>query len=572
MQHQRSWQNKHFIVKSGMILSDLNYAERYEALAQKEAAIWERIENNYIRNWTEVFAEKAQKYADNIVIREVETEADFTYRQLHKASDAVADYIRAHIPDNRIGLYYKNSFLFLAALIGINKTGRLAVLFNTNEPMARVGEMAKRSDVSTVLGDPIEGLKHYDIQTMIDTPTQAPIHITDIPTTLEDPAFVIFTSGTSGPSKPALFSHRRMIGAGVAWSLRTFMKEEHNCYITLPLYHGNALAVAFSAVVTAGATATLRPKFSVTHFFEDVKKFGCTHMVYIGELWRYLLDRHPQEEKTSLHTIFGNGLHKTLWEEVVSRYHISHVVEHFGATEMPASALTNWMDVPGYCGYIPPEHPDNEDIKLIDEAGNEVPPNTPGEAIFRVPNNRYRGYLDPALDKPKLLEQGGILWWRSGDLLSRNEAGFFTFVDRVGDSYRYKGENVASADVEKVLMTSELFEEAVVYGIRFEGIEGKIGMASVLPKEALDDAALKQLHDHLKRHLASYALPYFLRLSDRPHTTTSTLKIQKKALADQGVEACEKAPCYLLYHDCYIPITRTVYRKLQSGEIVPGRE
>ncbi len=554
-----------------MILSDLNFAKHYELIAQKEASVWDRIENNYTRNWTEIFTQKAQHCADNIVIREVETDASFTYRQLDKASEAVADYIRAHIPDNRIGLYYKNSFLFLAALIGINKTGRLAVLFNTNEPMPRLVEMAHRSDVSTVFGDAIEGLRHYDIQTMIDTPTQAPINIADLPTTLEDPAFVIFTSGTSGPSKPALFSHRRMIGAGVAWSLRTFMTEEHNCYITLPLYHGNALAVAFSAVVTAGATATLRPKFSVTHFFEDVKKFGCTHMVYIGELWRYLLDRHPQTEHTTLHTIFGNGLHEKLWKEVLSRYHISHVVEHFGATEMPASALTNWMDIPGYCGYIPPAHPDSEDIRLIDESGNEVPPNTPGEAIFRVPHNRYRGYLDPALDKPKLLEQDGILWWRSGDLLSRNEEGFFTFVDRVGDSYRYKGENVASADVEKVLMESGLFEEAVVYGIRFEGIEGKIGMASLLCKEPLTEPKLRQLLTHLKKHLAPYALPYFLRLSDRPHTTTSTLKIQKKSLADQGIKACEKAPCYLLYHDRYIPLTRAVYHKLQSGEIIPGK-
>ncbi len=555
-----------------MILSDLTYEARYTRLAEEEARIWEKTEGNYTANWTEFFEEKAAQYGENILIRETETGDAFTYRDLSVASDAVADYIRAHIPDRQIGLYYKNSFLFLAALIGINKTGRLAVLFNTNEPPARVAEMAKRSDVSTVLGNAVENCTRYDIQTLINTPTQAPVHIADYRTTLEDPAFVIFTSGTSGPSKPALFSHRRMIGAGVAWSLRTFMKEEHNCYITLPLYHGNALAVAFSAVVVSGATATVRPKFSVTHFFEDIERFGCTHMVYIGELWRYLLDRHPEKRATSLHTIFGNGLHEALWKEVVSRYNISHVVEHFGATEMPASALTNWMDVPGYCGYIPPEHPDNADILLIDDAGHPVAPDIPGEAIFRVPNNRYRGYLDPALDAAKIVMRDGMQWWRSGDLLKRNETGFFTFVDRVGDSYRFKGENIASLDIENVLMQSGLLEEAVVYGIRFPGIEGKIGMASVVPKTPLDDAALDQLLTHLKKHLAAYALPWFLRIQHEKHPTTSTLKIQKKALSEAGISRYATSPHYLLHEGHYHLIDNLLYRRLMQGEIVPGRK
>ena len=555
-----------------MILSDLTYEARYTRLAEEEARIWEKTEGNYTANWTEFFEEKAAQYGENILIRETETGDAFTYRDLSVASDAVADYIRAHIPDRQIGLYYKNSFLFLAALIGINKTGRLAVLFNTNEPPARVAEMAKRSDVSTVLGNAVENCTRYDIQTLINTPTQAPVHIADYRTTLEDPAFVIFTSGTSGPSKPALFSHRRMIGAGVAWSLRTFMKEEHNCYITLPLYHGNALAVAFSAVVVSGATATVRPKFSVTHFFEDIERFGCTHMVYIGELWRYLLDRHPEKRSTSLHTIFGNGLHEVLWKEVISRYNISHVVEHFGATEMPASALTNWMDVPGYCGYIPPEHPDNADILLIDDAGHPVAPDIPGEAIFRVPNNRYRGYLDPALDAAKIVMRDGMQWWRSGDLLKRNETGFFTFVDRVGDSYRFKGENIASLDIENVLMQSGLLEEAVVYGIRFPGIEGKIGMASVVPKTPLDDAALDQLLTHLKKHLAAYALPWFLRIQHEKHPTTSTLKIQKKALSEAGISRYATSPHYLLHEGHYHLIDNLLYRRLMQGEIVPGRK
>jgi len=537
-------------------------------MSQKEQKIWGNIEGNLTTNWTEIWQEKAKQYADNIVVTEVTTTNSFTYKELDNASENIANYIRAHIKDKRIGLYHDNAFDFLATLIGINKTGRLVVLFNTREPMARVVDMANRAEVKVVFGNPIKGLSYHDIPTLINTPTQAPLYTADLPTTLEDPAFVIFTSGTSGPSKPALFSHRRMIGAGVAWSLRTFMTQEDNCYITLPLYHGNALAVAFSAVVTAGATAVLRPKFSVTHFFEDINKYKCSHMVYIGELWRYLLQTYHDNPNSSLRTIFGNGLTKELWNEVVSRYKIEHIVEHFGATEMPASALTNWMNEAGYCGYIPPSHPEYNDVIMIDEEGSEVAVGESGEAIFRVPKNSYSGYLDPALDSHKTLERDGNLWWRSGDLLKRNAKGFFTFVDRVGDSYRFKGENVASLDVEAVLMKSGYCDEAVVYGIAFPHIDGKIGMASLVLKKPLD----KGFYLFIKEHLGSYALPYFLRISENLHKTTSTLKIQKKLLALEGAKGYHDKSHFVLFEEKYHTIDDTIFKHLQNGEIILGKK
>lgn len=542
----------------------MNLEEKYHDMSQKEQKIWDTIEGNLTSNWTQVWQEKTKQYADNIVVTEVANGKSYTYKELDTASEAIANYIRAHIKDVRIGLYHDNSFDFLAGLIAINKTGRLAVLFNTREPMARVVDMANRANVKVVLGNPIEGLDYHDIPTLINTPTQAPIYTADLPTTLEDPAFVIFTSGTSGPSKPALFSHRRMIGAGVAWSLRTFMKEDDSCYITLPLYHGNALAVAFSAVVFSGATAVLRAKFSVTHFFDDINKYECSHMVYIGELWRYLLQTYHDNPNKSLHTIFGNGLSKNLWDDVVKRYKIEHIVEHFGATEMPASALTNWFNVSGYCGYMPPSHPEYNDVIMIDDEGKE---SQEGEAIFKVPKNAYRGYLDSTLDASKVLEREGNLWWRSGDILKRDDEGFFTFIDRAGDSYRFKGENVASTDVEAVLMQSGYCEESVVYGVNFPHIDGKIGMASMVLKKPLDEG----FYTFLKKHLGSYALPYFLRISENLHTTTSTLKIQKSHLAKEGIEGYHDRNHFVLFEDNYHIIDDKIYQALKSGEITLGK-
>ena len=543
------------------------YEDSYLLMAQKERDIWDKIEPNLTSNWTQVWSDKAKEFAENVIVQEVESVKSFTYRDLDMASENVANYIRAHIKDERIGLYHDNTFAFLATLIGINKTGRLALLFNTREPIERIASLAQSAKVKHLFGQHIPHTHYHDITSAIENPTQAPQGIHDIPTTLEDAAFVIFTSGTSGPSKPALFSHRRMIGAGVAWSLRTFMDEKSCCYITLPLYHGNALAVAFSAVVMAGASALLRKRFSVTHFFEDINRYHCTHMVYIGELWRYLLSRYHDNPNHSLETIFGNGLTKELWDEVTTRYEIKHVVEHFGATEMPAAALTNWYDKAGYCGFIPPSHPDARDVIMIDESGKEVGDDMVGEAIFRVPNNRYRGYLDPALDAAKVLEREGNLWWRSGDLLRRSSEGFFTFVDRAGDSYRFKGENISSVDVQKVLMESGYCEEAVVYGVRFAHIDGKVGMASLLLKKPLDAG----FYAYIKEHLAPYALPYFVRIQTSAHQTTSTLKIQKSDLVKEGIEGYHDKKHLVLFEGKYHTIDQALYQALKSGEIVVGR-
>ena len=177
------------------------------------------------------------------------------------------------------------------------------------------------------------------------------------------------------------------------------------------LCHGNALAVAFSSCLMAGATAVIREGFSVSNFLPDIRRFQCTSMVYIGELWRYLLStaRRPDDGDHTLGTIFGNGLAASLWGPVTERFGITHVVEHFGATEMPAGALTNWTGRPGYCGFIPAGHPESGDVLLVDESGQEVPHGVAGEAMFKTPDNRYRGYLAPALDNGKL--------WRNPRLL-----------------------------------------------------------------------------------------------------------------------------------------------------------
>jgi fatty-acyl-CoA synthase len=545
----------------------------FYGLAETETEKWNEIESQKTTNWTALFCRIAEKAQKKSVITEVETEASYSYKELDEASEKIKNFILATTDDHHIGLHYPNSFAFMAALIGINKAGRIAILFNTREPKERLVKLAEITAVSTVFGDPIGELEYHTIEKIIQSEQKYQPRYGVHPTTLDDPAFVIFTSGTSGPSKPALFSHRRMIGAGVAWGLRTGMDSSDSCYISLPLYHGNGLAVAFSAVVFSGATAVLRPKFSVTHFWEDINRYGCSHMVYIGELWRYLVsaDKGGANPNRSLKVIFGNGLNRSLWEEVTRRYGIEHVVEHFGATEMPSGALTNWFDIPGYCGYLPPDDPKAQEMVLVDE---ELKPNPHrGEALFVVPGGKYRGYMDERLDEKKLVRnlfKEGDLWWRSGDLLERNTQGFFTFIERLGDTYRFKGENVACVDVEEAIRSAGSFDEVVVYGIALPHIEGKIGMASLVSSKPFGREEANSLYENLKEKVASYALPYILRVQREKHRTTSTLKIQKAHLAKEGIERFLEMPHYLLLEDGYHPLDKQRYQDIIEGTIVLG--
>ncbi|MFT7878957.1 MAG: AMP-binding protein [Sulfurimonas sp.] len=542
-------------------------------LAGIESKIWEEIESQKISNWTTFFSQIAEKEQHKSVITEVDTGATYSYGELEAASEKIKNFILATTDDHHIGLHYHNSFAFMAALIGINKAGRIAILFNNREPQERLVKLAETTSVKTVLGDPVGDLEHYTIGKIIQSEEAYDPKYGIHATTLEDPAFVIFTSGTSGPSKPALFSHRRMIGAGVAWGLRTGMESSDRCYISLPLYHGNGLAVAFSAVIFSGATAVLRPKFSVTHFWEDINCYGCSHMVHIGELWRYLIsaEKGNTNPNRTLKVIFGNGLNKSLWEEVTKHYAIEHVVEHFGATEMPAGALTNWFDIPGYCGYLPPDDPKAQEMVLVDET---LRPNAHrGEALFVVPSGEYRGYMDESMDEKKLVRnlfEKGDVWWRSGDLLERNEEGFFTFIERMGDTYRFKGENVACVDVEEAIRSAGRFDEVVVYGIALPSIEGKIGMASLVSSEPFGTDEANSLYENLKEKVAPYALPYILRVQQEKHRTTSTLKIQKAQLAEEGIERFKEMPHYLLLEDGYYPLDEKNYQGIMEGRIVLG--
>ena len=346
--------------------------------------------------------------------------------------------------------------------------------------------------------------------------------------------------------------------------------------------------------IATGATVVLRRKFSVRNFVPDCVKYKCDVFQYIGELCRYLCNSpvNPDEEKMHLKCAFGNGLRPDIWEKFKSRFHVERIVEFYGATE-GTLALYNSTGKVGALGYIPPFldniHParlvvvsdECKEIPIRDEAGRCVrcKPGQVGLLISPIPKSavlKWDGYSDKAASEKKLLSNvfsEGDQYFNSGDLLYKDEEGFYYWSDRVGDTFRWRGENVSTAEVEQKIMGLSVIQNAVVYGVEMVKCDGKAGMASIVLNPNSD--ILKALDDLTKMCYAdipAYARPYFIRIMPNV-ATTGTFKIQKNELTKQGynpklVGGDDLFFCSWKNGETFTAVTAEFYSRFMAGDIV----
>ncbi|KAI8814851.1 hypothetical protein BJ742DRAFT_192100 [Cladochytrium replicatum] len=548
----------------------------------------------------------------------------YTFRELDEAANRIAHWAispRVALKQGDVAaLLMENRPEFLAITMGLAKVGVTIALINTNLKASLLGHAvatsgarviivssSKRSNWEAIQLPPGASLDSFNIWSFDGTlngwegSNSLDSAIADMPTSRldgsvrdnigeRDPLYYIFTSGTTGPSKAAKFSHRRFVGAAVTWAEPSGLKQGDRYYITLPLYHGNGGVVAVAPCYLLGNEIILREKFSASNFFKDVREHQCVATVYIGELWRYLHAQPPHPDEgtpkfSPLRVAIGNGLRGEIWEAVTKRFHITHVVEHYGSTEMPGDAVLNYFNKPGACGYLPIEEArkksmtgeggqlvryDVEEDRVLrnDATGFCVPcgPGEVGEMIMRLPEGSYDGYVGEAATRRKLYTdvfEKGDAWWSSGDLLKADEVGFFYFVDRAGDSYRWKGENVSTNEVQAVISAFPGIVEANVYGIRIPNSDGRAGMASIVLSPAVTTSTFDfaSLTRHIEQNLPTYARPIFVRLRSEEIEKTSTLKFQKFAYASEGYDPTKVVdPVF-----CYVSPTQGKTSKGESG-------
>ncbi|NKR85708.1 long-chain-acyl-CoA synthetase [Rhodococcus hoagii] len=394
-------------------------------------------------------------------------------------------------------------------------------------------------------------------------------------------AFYIFTSGTTGMPKASLMSHFRwlksMSGLG-AMGVR--LRRNDTLYCALPLYHNNALTVSLSSVLSSGATFAIARTFSASRFWDDAKRNGATAFVYIGEVCRYLLNQpeRPSDRDNGIRLMVGNGLRPEIWTEFTERFGIDRVAEFYGASECNI-AFVNALGVERTAGVCPLPHAVVEydqdtgrarraqDGRLRRVRVGEV-----GLLLSKVTDRApFDGYTDPEATESKLVRDAfkdGDCWFDTGDLVRDQGFMHVAFVDRLGDTFRWKGERVATTEVEGAMSAHPAIEQSVVYGVAVPGADGKAGMAAVTLRDGheLDGARLAA---HLFDRLPSYAVPLFVRVVDSLETT-STFKSRKVELREEAYSS-DVERLYVLAgrRDGYRPAYDGYVREVADGT-APG--
>ncbi len=407
--------------------------------------------------------------------------------------------------------------------------------------------------------------------------------------TLADRALLIYTSGTTGLPKAANVSHRRLVQWSFWFAGLMNTSPDDRMYDCLPMFHSVGGVVATGAVLVRGGSVLIRDKFSVHHFWDDVVDGECTLFQYIGELCRYLLNApdHPRQRAHRLRICCGNGLQADVWRKFQERFAMPRILEFYAATEGNVS-LYNVEGKVGAIGRVPPFLAARFPLALVkfDDATGRPARDThgfaircaidqPGEAIGRIATDAtqsgdaFEGYTDSKDTAQKILHNvfaPGDCWFRTGDLMRMDAGRFFYFVDRIGDTFRWKGENVATSEVTAAIMAFAGVREANVYGVRVPGTEGSAGMAAIVTDGPLDLAAFRA---HLTERLPPYARPKFLRVADRI-ATTATFKHTKSGLQRDGFDpAATSDPIYVddAAKDAFVPLDSALYARLKAGDM-----
>ncbi|XP_033750125.1 very long-chain acyl-CoA synthetase-like [Pecten maximus] len=402
---------------------------------------------------------------------------------------------------------------------------------------------------------------------------------------LTSPMCFIYTSGTTGLPKPAIINHAKSIGTSVTYALFDFSPSDV-MYVVTPLYHSAATLLCLFNVFNTGATMVLRKKFSASNFFEDCRRYDVTIIQYIGELCRYLLAL-PEAPLDSVHKIrvaFGNGLRQDIWTEFQKRFNIPWIMEFFGATE-GTGALLNITNKVGACGRLSPfmrwankdqfkgthiiRYDPIEDNPIRDKAGHciEIQPGEQGLLVTPIPET-YTGFYkgDEKLSEKKILRnvfEDGDKYFNFGDLLYMDKDYYIYFRDRVGDTFRWKGENVSTREVCDVISTLDFVQDVNVYGVQIPGTEGRAGMAAISVKDNKDvtPAMLQSLYRVCQKDLPSYARPIFIRFQ-KTFIVTQTMKHRKLELVEEGFDVdMIKDPMYYIDND-----KKTYSRLTQSSK------
>lgn len=397
-----------------------------------------------------------------------------------------------------------------------------------------------------------------------------------------DPCHLVFTSGTTGGMpKAAYTTHKTLVEVANAYGMILDMQKNDTIYAPLPLFHNTFLVGAWPPAALSGGAIAIRRKFSATRFWNDTRKFKATKFCYVGELCRYLMNQpeKPDDTANPVEGMFGNGLRPEIWKAFKKRFDIPVVNELYGAAELP-SGFVNQYNFDCTIGrsvktnaVVKYDLQNNEPARNKDGFMEKVDFGDIGLAIFEISESEpVMGYTRKEDTEKKIFRdvfKKGDAWFNTGDLMRNIGYGHRQFVDRLGDTFRWHGENVSTTEVEAVLDAYPQIFLSSVYGVKIPNTDGSAGMAAiVLLNTRLEDFDFVSLAGHLKRELADFALPKFIRIK-KELEQTPTMKFKKDTLKKEeyDIEKISDPVYVLLPHESgYVPLTSEVKDKIDRGE------
>jgi len=533
-----------------------------------------------------------------------------TYRELDRSANRVARWAQSQglARGDVVALLMGNRPEYVVHWLGLAKLGVVSALINTNLTGAPLAHTLRVADAKQLIlgaeqaenwasardhldttpsvwssGGSVPGARDLDAEVAGRSPVPLGKQIRE-GLKAKDRLFYIYTSGTTGLPKAANFSHFRFLATARSGGAISRLGPQDRMYVPLPLYHTAGGVMALGSALMAGATAVLARRFSASRFWEDCVRHDVTAFQYIGELCRYLINSpsHPDERRHRVRLCIGNGLRPEIWQAFRDRFQIRDIIEFYGATEGNV-VFINLDNRVGSIGRLPGLVRRAMGIHLVrfDVAKEQVVrdsdgfcvdcgPGEAGEAIGRIAGaSRFEGYSDAAATEKKVLRNvfsQGDAYFRTGDLLRFDEDDYFYFVDRIGDTFRWKGENVSTNEVSEVVSVCPGVEEANVYGVEVSGTDGRAGMAALVVGVDFDMDAFAR---HVVGELASYARPLFIRLSGGLRVT-GTFKQRKVELVEEGFDPARVGdPLYFLdaAEGRYVPLGEELHQRITSGAL-----
>ncbi|CAG9567340.1 unnamed protein product [Danaus chrysippus] len=557
----------------------------------------------------ELFTKRALKTPDAPCFIMVEGRT-WTFREIAENSNQVSRVMQEHLGLKRgdvVCVFMPNCVEYVYTWLGMAKLGAVSALINSNlrhRPLLHCIQVAKAKAI--VFSDSLAGaiselgdqlppeLKLFQLYGkcspgVIDLRAEMDKQVPEYPIVTDKPRYrdtllYIYTSGTTGMPKAAVLPNSKYLLIVVATVHMLGLRSSDRLYNPLPLYHLAGGLVGTCAALVDGIPTVLRSKFSATHYWTDCIKYDCTVSQYIGEMCRYLLCAPPRPTDTQhrVRIMVGNGMRPAIWQQIVDRFKVPQINEIYGATEGNANII-NVDNTVGAVGFLPKLvptwlHPialvkaddDGDLIRGPDGLCIRCQPNEPGMFIGLIAqgnaSREYYGYVEKSDSNKKLVRDvfcKGDAAFVSGDILVADELGYLYFRDRTGDTYKWKGENVATAEVEDAIRAALGQRDVVVYGVSIPQTEGRAGMAAV-SAASVDGRSLAAALDHA---LPSYARPLFLRLM-KDIEITSTFKLKKRQYQKEGFDPdVINDPLFFRSGEDFVPLTSQLFEDICNGRV-----